>query len=1320
MLTIRLLGDFAVVRQAERLALPPSKKTRALLAYLVATGRPHRRERLCELLWEVPDDPRGALRWSLSKLRPLVDEPGTVRLQTERDTVALSTDGIQIDLFALRHVIAAGVRTAPLETLTRLAEQSRGEFLEGLDLPNQPGFQAWCIAEREDVRAKRAILLGALVERLAAVPSEAVSHARALVDLDPFAEAPRAMLIRLLAETGRREEAEQHYEMGLRFLAEVGTPATGELRRVWQAYRPSPVPRAKPPSDAALPMTNATPEFAGAAPTATVPIAATLAPEAAATVERKTVIALVAIITEARDTGDASDPEILMQHLDPLFQALRGVVERYEGVVTTTAVNGLTAVFGAPVTHEDDAVRACYAALAMREAVQTLSQDGHVLTVGLHAGEVVVRPASAGAAAGIEPIGPVMMAAERIAEQVEPGMIALSAETARRAEGFVAVEPLGPMRIGRQEVELVALRGRFALRSRWEVRVARGLSRFVGRQAEVDLVRRALRAAEAGRGEIVAVVGEPGMGKSRLVHEVIHSDLATSWAVLETSAAPHDTNAAYLPISNLLRSWLGVEERDSPTEIARKADLTLDTGDAELLVHRPAIFALLDLPVEDLHWRTLSPQQRQRQTLAAIRTVLVRESRRHPLVLLVEDLHWIDGQTQATLDALVAGLAAHRLLLLVTYRPGYRHDWAAKSYFSQIRLDPFSADTADTFLLSLLGSNPELTEVRRMLATRTEGTPLFLEEAVRALVEAGLLTGRPSGYRLAGPIDALALPSTVQAVIAARIDRLPARIKALLQTAAVIGRDVPFALLQPIARLTEDELYDALAALQAAEFLFETRLPPDLEYSFKHALTHEVVYGSVLKERRRTLHIELVRTIEEVYRTRLDEQIERLAHHALAGELWDQAVHYLFRAADKAIQRSAHLQAAEFLNRGLAVIGRLPETPERLRRELAYHKAMGVAMMAAKGWGAQEVSDAYTRARLLCERLGDDRELFAVLRGQGQFHMIRGELQTARAIGNRCTALSAAARNDAFAIETHHLFWSNSFFMGDYASAGLHAECGIGLYRRPDHHGLTYIYSGHDPGACCRCFSGLVLWQRGYPDQAVERCQEGLRLAEEVAHPLTLALAYWALSYVHLFRREPARAQEWAALEIALCERYALPLLHSQGAVQLGWAMTARGDLHAGIARMREGLAATAATGAEMGLPYFIALLGEALAAAGEIEAGLAEVERALAAALDNGALFQYPELLRIKGELLLRRADPDRSAAEALFRTAIEAAQGQGARLPQLRAATSLARLLAAQGIVQDAARILMPLRAWFAEGHDTADLVNADRLLEALQERG
>jgi predicted ATPase len=542
---------------------------------------------------------------------------------------------------------------------------------------------------------------------------------------------------------------------------------------------------------------------------------------------------------------------------------------------------------------------------------------------------------------------------------------------------------------------------------------------------------------------------------------------------------------------------------------------------------------------------------------------------------------------------------------------------------------------------------------------------------------------------------------------------LPPDSKNLVQMASIIGRDVPLALLKHIAALPEDRFYEALASLQAGEFLYETRLLPDVEYTFKHALTHEVTYGSVLREHRRAIHIEILRTIETLARDRIDEQVERLAHHAVKGRLWDQAVHYLYRAASKAIQRSAHRQAMEFLRQGLELIPKLPETPTKLQTELDYQKAVGVTMMAAKGWGAQEVSDAYVRARALAEKLGDGRELFVVLRGQGQFHMIRGEVQIARQLGDRCVALARGSEDPALQIETHHLFWSNSFFMGDYAEAGHHSERGIALYDRQRDHRLTYLYSGHDPGVCCRCMSGLVLWEQGDAERALVRCQEALKLAMELSHPLTTALAQWGLSYVHMFRHEATEAQRAAEQEIAICEEYLLPLLLSQGQFQLGWALAALGALDEGIKFMQKGLEAISATGAEMGRPYFSALYAEALAQAGRPQEGLAEIERALHIVKNNHACFQLSEILRLKGELLKLLPNYDVDAVIACFRDAMGTARTQAAPLLELRATTSLAHLLLHKRNRPEMRRILSDVCRRFEGMPESIELREARTLL-------
>ncbi|HSK39877.1 MAG TPA: AAA family ATPase, partial [Arenibaculum sp.] len=1034
----------------------------------------------------------------------------------------------------------------------------------------------------------------------------------------------------------------------------------------------------------------------------------------AGTLERKYVTVVAAGLSEPDACAYSGDPELVMERFDPLLDAMTRIVHRLEGAVVVRTGDAVTAVFGAPVAHEDDAVRACFAALAARGAVEDAA-SGMLLRIGLHSGVVVVRSSADRSSAAVEAVGPVVKVAERIERSAAPGTIVLTHETLRRADGFVQVRLLSEVGIGTETLPVYALEGRAPLRSRWQVRAARGLSSFVGRQAELEAMRRALERAGQGHGEIVAVVGEPGVGKSRLVHEFLRRAVHDGWTVHETSTSPHDVQATFLPVTGLLRDWFEIQERDTRPDIAAKVEARTREWLPDPAVHLPALKTLLDLPVDDPAWAASSPQRRRRQTLETIRVLVARQSRRNPLVLVVEDLHWVDAQSQAVLDAIVEGLGALRVVLLVTFRPGYRHDWGLKTYFTHIRLDPFTAAEVEGFLEAVLGSDHSLLALKRMLAARTEGTPLFLEEAVKALADAGTLEGEPGGYRLAAASRGFDLPSSIQAVIASRIDRLPARAKGVLQVASVIGRDVPVVLLRRVAGLGDQDLYEVLAELQSAEFLFETRLPPELEYTFKHALTHEVAYSSVLRERRRELHTELVRTIEELYADRLDEQVDHLARHAAAGGLREKAIRYLFQSATRAIKRSAHLQAADLLKRGLEIIAELPETPALLRAELDYQKALGVTMMAARGWGAREVSDAYTRARELSERIGDDRELFVAMRGQGQFHMIRGELDTARALGDRCVALFSKSADRGVHLEIHHLFWSNSFFMGNIAETAHHAEHGIAAYDRGRDHELTFVYSGHDPGVCCRVFSGLALWQQGRPEAALGRCREALALAEDLSHPLTLALAYWALSYLHLFRREPAEAQRWAEMEIAVCERYLLPLLLSQGVFQLGWALAEQGRPSAGIAKMEEGLDAIQATGAEMGISYFIGLLGEAYARTGRVSDGLRKIDLAQEAASRHGANFQLPEILRLKGELLLMGSDPAIAAAERSFHEALSAARAQDARLSELRAAASLARLLHRSGRSPDAGRMLEPLVARFDEGWDTPDLRDARGLIGA-----
>jgi predicted ATPase len=467
----------------------------------------------------------------------------------------------------------------------------------------------------------------------------------------------------------------------------------------------------------------------------------------------------------------------------------------------------------------------------------------------------------------------------------DPGSVLLTPDTLALAEGFVQVTPLGSMAVKGllAPLEVYELAGGSAVRSRLQAAAVRGLSRFVGRDAEIEQLDRVLDQAREGRGQTAAIVGEPGVGKSRLIVELTHSHRVEGWLVLESGSVSYGTATSYLPVIDLLRGYFKVSDRDTQRDIREKVSgkvLTLDRGLEPTL---PALLALLDVPVEDLQWQGLDPPQRRQRTLDAVKRLLLRESQVQPVVVIFEDLHWVDSETQALLESLVESLPTARLLLLVNYRPEYTHGWGSKTYYTQLRLDPLPPESAGELLETDLGPAADLRPLKEVLTARAGGNPLFLEESVRTLVETGALVGGRGGYRLAKRLDDIHVPATVQAILAARIDRLPPGEKHLLQCAAVVGKDVPYALLAAIAPEPEPRLRTLLAHLQAAEFLYETSLFPDLGYTFKHALTHEVAYGSLLHGVRRKLHAAIVGAMEDFYAGRLNEQAERLAHHAVRG-----------------------------------------------------------------------------------------------------------------------------------------------------------------------------------------------------------------------------------------------------------------------------------------------------------------------------------------------------------------------------------------------------------------------------------------------------
>ncbi|MFQ5899816.1 MAG: alpha/beta fold hydrolase [Candidatus Methylomirabilia bacterium] len=642
--------------------------------------------------------------------------------------------------------------------------------------------------------------------------------------------------------------------------------------------------------------------------------------------ERKQVTVLFADLKGSMELLAERDPEEARELLDPVLGLMMDAVHRYEGTVNQVLGDGVMALFGAPVAREDHAVRACYAALRMQESVTRYGDEVQRLhgvpvqiRVGLNSGEVVVRSIGNDLHVDYTAVGQTTHLAARMEQMAKPGSILITADTLRLAEDCVRVKPLGPASVKglAAATEVYELTGAGPARARLQAAAARGLSRFVGRDAEMEQLRRTLDQARRGHGQVLAVVGEPGVGKSRLFFEFTHSHRTQGWLVLESSSVSYGKATSYLPVIDLLKGYFQVEDRDTTQRVREKVTGKVLTLDEQLKDSIPPLLWLLEsLPASD-PFRSLDPPQRRGRTLEALKQLLLRESRRQPLLLVFEDLHWIDSESQALLDALVESLPTSRVLLLTNYRPEYEDRWTSKTYYTRLRVDPLPPESADELLLVLLGEGPSLDSLKTLLKERTGGNPFFLEETIRTLLETGALVGQHGAYRLEHDIEALRVPATVQALLAARIDRLPADEKRLLQSAAAIGMDLPLSLLQEIVELAPDDLQRSLAHLQGAEFLYETRLFPDPEYMFKHALTHDVAYGSLLHDRRRTLHRRIGEVMEGRYADRLQEFFEALALHFYRGEAWRKAAHYDLAVAEKAKATYAYATAARFCRRAL-------------------------------------------------------------------------------------------------------------------------------------------------------------------------------------------------------------------------------------------------------------------------------------------------------------------------------------------------------------------------------------------------------------------
>ncbi len=1028
--------------------------------------------------------------------------------------------------------------------------------------------------------------------------------------------------------------------------------------------------------------------------------------------ERKTVTALFADIKGSMELMEDLDPEEARAIVDPALKLMIDAVHRYSGYIVQSTGDGIFALFGAPVAHEDHPQRALYAALRMQEDMrryaERLRADKGInlqVRVGVNTGEVVVRSIQTGDGhAEYTPIGHSTGLAARLQTLANPGAVVIGESVRRLAEGYFQIKPLGPARLKgvNEPIDVFEVVGLGPLRTRLQVAARRGLSKFVGRQAELEQMKHVLELAREGHGQVVAAMGEPGVGKSRLFFE-FKAAVQGGCLVLEAYSVSHGKASAYLPVIDLLKSYFkiapGDDERTRREKVAGKV-VILDRALEDTL---PYLYSLLGISESDNPLAPLDPQARRRRTLEAIKRILMCESLSQPLIVEFEDLHWIDSETQALLNLLVDGIATARILLLVNYRPEYHHQWGSKTYYTQLRLDPLGKESSEELLTALIGDDESTLPLKRLIIERSEGNPFFMEEMVQALFEQGVLV-RNGVVKLVKPLTEIHVPPTVQGILASRIDRLPAAEKELLQTLAVLGREFSSRLIRHVAGKSDDELERMLSDLQLSEFIYEQPAMGDVEYTFKHALTLEVAYNSVLAQRRRLLHERAAQAIEALFSDRLEDHLSELAHHYDRSGNISEAVQYQTRAGTRAAQQMAHLEAVAYLGRALELLRQLPHSVDRDRQELELHAYLVGSLFITRGAGSPEAKEAALRKRELSEQFGDDRSLAMALGEESSIYIFRREFPRAREAAERCFAIAERAGDQASRALAHSQLAFVQFCVGQFDAAHEHFQRAL---ESPEH---LRTWAGDTAPSVFP----TVLLLLGYPAASLRKGRESLDSARLLPELVSLARALTNEAMRQDLLRDCRTAMERANEVLALAAHHeSMAFYEARATFCRGWAMATAQQEEDGIAEMRRSLSSFA-TGALV--PLFLALLGDCYARLGRYQEGLSAVAEGLARAAETGERMAEAELHRVKGELLLMRDPPEEAEAERCFRTAIDIARRQAARFFELRATTSLARLLKRQGKRDEARAMLSKIYGWFTEGFETADLKDAKALLDEL----
>ena len=1055
-------------------------------------------------------------------------------------------------------------------------------------------------------------------------------------------------------------------------------------------------------------------------------------------VERRQLTVMFCDLVGSTPLAERLDPEDLHEVIRAYHKVCATTMGRWEGYIARYVGDGVVIYFGYPHAYEDDALRAVRSALALLEALPQLNtrllaslpvmRDIPIrMRIGIHTGLVVIGEVGRQASLEHLALGETPNIAARLHEISAPNTVVISAATSQLIEGFFQWRSLGahPLKGISVPVSIYQVLDETHAQNRFDVAVARGLTPLVGREDEVRQITACWEQASRGVGHVLCLEGEAGIGKSRLVQALkehvgqAEQNGQSPSVQLECRCSAYYQNSAFYPVIDLVQQLLAFDRQDTTQEQIQKIEQTLKQHGFALQETVPLLAAFLSVPLPEGYSATsVTPQRQKQQTQELLRALLGKIAAASPQLLIIEDLHWADPSTLELLTYLFEDSAAAPILYVLTFRPDFSPHWDNGHNQTVLSLGRMETGSTQTLVRHVTKGKALPQAVMQQIVDKTDGIPLFVEELTKTVIESGWLRPTPDGYEITETQPDFTIPATLQDSLTERLDRLRG-VKEIAQLGATLGRDFSLELIDAVSPLDTATLQKGLNELVATELLYqvsEPTAPP--RYVFKHALVQDTAYNSLLKRSRQKLHKQIAEIIESQFTDILATQPEFLAHHYTEAGLPESAIPFWQKAGQRANDRAAYTEAIMDLSKALRLLAPMSESPDRDQQELALQVALGLSLSSTKGYAAPEVEQTYSRARELCQHLGETADIFPVLRGLCTFYMVRGNQTIAHDLAEQCLRLARLTQNTAFLIEGYTALGYTLCYRGELDSSRVTLEQGLQHYFSSQDQALTFL-TPQDPGVACLSMLSFVLWLLGYPDQALRRSQEALALAQGTGQPFNIAYAHTYRAMVCQQRCEPEEAANQAHATINISTEHEIGLWQSAGKMFLGLAESTRSGATPEMVRgMTHALSDYRAGGAELMCPYYLTWIAEAHRSAGQLDEASAVLAEALECLEQNGEQVYKAAIYRLRGELTLARSG-SAEEAESDFVHAVEIARSQRAKSLELQAVVSLSRLWQQQGKKEQACQQLAEVYTWFTEGLDTDNLQEAHALLRELSEK-